>query len=183
MWEPSRFFNLKFLRTETCNYEKKLITAQHPTLVYTCHIPAKDQPWTLNQDQAGVILFLKDLIPVPADMFKSHICPTMLHTTLISWIHEYSFNTWTSKSHSSVSLCIGEGPEYRPFRDFRPVPRAHISIHRRACTPMRRRAGIFSLFRNSDRLAGTFRWSEDPTRLIPSTTEDPACWKQVSSGR
>jgi hypothetical protein len=28
----------------------------------------------------------------------------------------------------------------------------------------------FSYFRNSDRLAGTFRWSEDP-----------ACWKQVFS--
>jgi hypothetical protein len=41
--------------------KKKLITAQHPTRVYTCHIPAKDRPWTLNnQDQAGMILFLKD---------------------------------------------------------------------------------------------------------------------------
>jgi hypothetical protein len=37
------------------------------------------------------------------------------------------------------------------------------------------RAGIFSLFRNSDRLAGTFRWSEDPSTawLVPSTTEFP----------
>jgi len=114
--------------------KKKLITAQHPTRVYTCHIPAKDQPWTLNWDQAGMILFLKDLISVPADMFESHICPTVLHTTLISWIYDYSFNTSTSKSHSSVSLCIGEGPEYMPFPDFRPVPRAHISNHKRACT-------------------------------------------------
>ncbi len=46
-------------------------------------------------------------------------------------------------------------------------------------------AGIFSLFRNSDRLAGTFCWSRDPSTawLVPSTAEDPACWKQVSSGR
>jgi hypothetical protein len=38
-------------------------------------------------------------------------------------------------------------------------------------------AGIFSLFRNSDSLAGTFRWSEDPstTWLVPSTEEDQAC--------
>jgi len=36
-------------------------------------------------------------------------------------------------------LSVGKGPEYRPFRDFRPVPlayrpRAQISNHRRACT-------------------------------------------------
>ncbi len=39
--------------------------------------------------------------------------------------------------------------------------------------------------RNNDRPAGTFRWSEDSSRawLVPSTAEDPACWKQVSSGR
>jgi len=29
------------------------------------------------------------------------------------------------------------------------------------------RAGIFSLFRNSDRPAGTFRWSEDPKIPVP----------------
>jgi hypothetical protein len=35
----------------------------------------------------------------------------------------------------------------------------------------------FSPFRNSDRLAGTFRWSEHPSPawLVPSTAEDPAC--------
>jgi hypothetical protein len=36
-----------------------------------------------------------------------------------------------------------------------------------------RELGFFSLFRNSDRLAGTFRWSEDPSTawLVASTTE------------
>jgi hypothetical protein len=35
---------------------------------------------------------------------------------------------------------------------------------------------IFSLFGN-DRLASTFRWSEDPSTawLLPSTAEDPPC--------
>ncbi len=37
---------------------------------------------------------------------------------------------------------------------------------------------FFSLFRNSDRLASTFSWSEDPSPawLVPSTAaEGPAC--------
>jgi len=36
---------------------------------------------------------------------------------------------------------------------------------------------FFSLFRNSEGLAGTFRWSEDPRTawLVPSTAEDPDC--------
>jgi hypothetical protein len=36
---------------------------------------------------------------------------------------------------------------------------------------------FFHFFRNSDRLAGTFSWSEDPSTawLVPSTAEDPAC--------
>ncbi len=56
---------------------------------------------------------------------------------------------------------IGEGPDswvQGPFRDLRSVPKA-------------------------GRLVG--RWSEDPGTawLLPSTAEDPACWKQVSSGR
>jgi len=40
---------------------------------------------------------------------------------------------------------------------------------------MQSRAGIYSLFRNSDKLAGTIRWSEDPSIawLVLSTTEDP----------
>jgi hypothetical protein len=35
------------------------------------------------------------------------------------------------------------------------------------------RAGIFSLFRNSDRLAGTFHWSEDASTawLVPFTAK------------
>jgi hypothetical protein len=42
----------------------------------------------------------------------------------------------------------------------------------------------FSLFGNSDRLAGNFSWSEDRRTawLLPSTTEVPTCSKQVSSG-
>jgi hypothetical protein len=36
------------------------------------------------------------------------------------------------------------------------------------------RAGIFSFFRNSDKLAGSFRCSEDPSTawLVPSTAEE-----------
>jgi hypothetical protein len=40
---------------------------------------------------------------------------------------------------------------------------------RRACTQVlflqTAELGFFSLFRNSDRLAGAFRWSEDPSRV------------------
>jgi hypothetical protein len=45
-------------------------------------------------------------------------------------------------------------PEYMPFHDLRSVPEA-----------------------GSDRLAGTFGWSEDPSTawLVPSTAEDPLC--------
>jgi hypothetical protein len=41
--------------------------------------------------------------------------------------------------------------------------------------PKESRAGTFSLFRNSDRLAGTFRWSEDPSTawVVPSTQKIP----------
>jgi len=52
-------------------------------------------------------------------------------------------------------------------------------IRRRPCllqAPMQSRAGIFSHFRNSDRLAGTFHWSEDASTawLVPSSTaKDP----------
>jgi hypothetical protein len=43
----------------------------------------------------------------------------------------------------------------------------------------------FLIFRNSDRLASKFYLSEDPNTacLVLSTAEDPACKKQVSSGR
>ncbi len=83
-------------------------------------------------------------------------------------------------------LCIGEGPVLRPLRDLRSVPKAHksreqIENYGRACTQVlflhKAELGFFSLFRNSDRLARTFRWSEDPriAWLVPSTAEDPAC--------
>jgi hypothetical protein len=75
------------------------------------------------------------------------------------------------------------------FQDLRSVPEAnmareHVKNHRRACTQVlflsKAEVGFFLLFRNSDRLAGNVRWSEDPSRawLVPSTAEDLACWKQ-----
>ncbi len=47
-------------------------------------------------------------------------------------------------------LYVGRGPEYRPFRDFRPVhsgyrPRAQISNHRRACTQAHLRDRTFKV--------------------------------------
>ncbi len=75
-------------------------------------------------------------------------------------------------------LCIEEGREYRPFRDLRSMPKAGKGL---STFPRESRAGIFSLFRNSDRLVGTFSWLEDPSTawveawLVPSTAEDPNC--------
>jgi hypothetical protein len=54
-------------------------------------------------------------------------------------------------------LCIGEGPEYRPFHDLRSVPKTGKGLYS-GPFPRESRAGIFSLFRNSDRLVGTFSW-------------------------
>ncbi len=57
---------------------------------------------------------------------------------------------------------IGEGPEYRPFRDLRSMPEAgrpREQVENRGKglysgpSPTESRAGIFSLFRNSERLA------------------------------
>jgi hypothetical protein len=82
---------------------------------------------------------------------------------------------------SCIPLSIGEGPEYRPFCNLRSVPepgtplREQVTSHGRACTRVlflhKAELGFFSLFMNSDRLAGTFCWSEDPSTawLIPST--------------
>jgi hypothetical protein len=57
-------------------------------------------------------------------------------------------------------------------------PREKVKNHGRACTEvlfLGTQSWVFSLFRNSDRLAGAFRWSEDPSIawLVPSTAEDP----------
>jgi len=70
-------------------------------------------------------------------------------------------------------FCVGEGPESRLFRDLRCVPKAG---RQREQVENQRRASTQVLF---------LCWSEDPntTWLIPSTAEDPACWRQVSSGR
>ncbi len=70
-------------------------------------------------------------------------------------------------------------------------PRAQISNQRRVCTQVlflhKAELGFFHFL---EIVAGwlvvaTFRSSEDPSTAwqVPSTTEDPACWKQVSSGR
>jgi hypothetical protein len=85
------------------------------------------------------------------------------------------------------TFCIGEGPEYRPFRDLRSVPKAgkpreQVKNHGRACTQdlfHKAELGFFYFLRNSDRLAITFCLSEDPNtaRLVLSTAEDPACKK------
>ncbi len=52
-------------------------------------------------------------------------------------------------------------------------PRELVENHRRACTQViflhNERAGTFSLFRNSDRLADTFRSSEDPSYSLAGT--------------
>jgi hypothetical protein len=91
-------------------------------------------------------------------------------------------------------LSIGERPEYRPFHDLRSVPKAgrpreQVENHRRACIQVlflrKAELGIFFTFLNSDMLVSTFRWSKDPSIawLVPSTAEEPACWKQVYSGR
>jgi hypothetical protein len=86
---------------------------------------------------------------------------------------------------SCIPLSIGEGPE--PFGDLRSVRepgtplREKVTNHGRACTQVlvlhKAEPGIFSLFINSDRLADTFCWSEDPSTawLVRSTAENPAC--------
>jgi hypothetical protein len=61
-------------------------------------------------------------------------------------------------------MYIGEGLEYRPFSDLRFVPEAGRPRNRfkflkglySGPFPTSSRVGIFSLFRNSNRLAGTF---------------------------
>ncbi len=64
-----------------------------------------------------------------------------------------------------------------------------VGYRKRACTQVlflqKAELGLFHFFRNSDSLAGTFRWSEDSSWawVVPSTAEDPTCWKQVSSCR
>jgi hypothetical protein len=65
-------------------------------------------------------------------------------------------------------LNISEGPLLRSFLDAK-------------------QSWVFFLFRNSDRLAGTFRSSADPSIawLVPSTTEDPTAenrFLQASQG-
>jgi hypothetical protein len=81
-------------------------------------------------------------------------------------------------------VCIGE----RAFSDLRSVPKAgrpreQVENHGMACTQVhficKGEIGFFSFFRNNERLAGTFHWSEDPSTawLVPSTAEDPPSLK------
>ncbi len=70
---------------------------------------------------------------------------------------------------------IGEGPEERPLCDLRSVPEAgklreQVKNHNRALLRSfsyikQSRAGIFSLFKNSNRLASTFRWLRSQSSL------------------
>ncbi len=91
-------------------------------------------------------------------------------------------------------FCVGEGPEYRLFRDMRCVPKAgrqreQVENQRRTSTQVlflcKAELGFFHFFEIVTGWLVPFSWSEDPntTWLIPSTAEDPACWRQVSSGR
>ncbi len=54
-------------------------------------------------------------------------------------------------------------------------PREQVKKHGRACTQVlflcKAELGLFHFLENSDKLAGTFRWSEDPSRawLVPSS--------------
>jgi len=72
-------------------------------------------------------------------------------------------------------LCIGEEPEYRPFRDLRSVleagrPREQVKNHGTQVLFLCKAA-----LRFFSSLADTFHWSEDPSSawLVPSTVEDP----------
>jgi hypothetical protein len=62
-------------------------------------------------------------------------------------------------------------------------PKERVSNHGRACTPvlflLKAELGFFSRFGNSDRLGGTFRWSEDPSTawLLPSPQKLPLVLK------
>jgi hypothetical protein len=80
---------------------------------------------------------------------------------------------------------LGEGPEYRPFRDLTSVleagrPREQVKNHGRACTQVlflcKAELGFFHLLEIVTG-SGTFRWSEDPSTawLVPSTAQDLAC--------
>jgi hypothetical protein len=70
-------------------------------------------------------------------------------------------------------------------------PRAQISNQRRVCTQVlflhKAELGFFHFLEivRGWLVVGTFRPSKDPStaRQVPSTSEDPACWKQVSSDR
>ncbi len=70
-------------------------------------------------------------------------------------------------------------------------PQAQISNQRRVCTQVlflhKAELGFFHFLQivTGWLVVGTHRSSEDPSTAcqVPSTTEDPACWKHVSSGR
>jgi hypothetical protein len=108
------------------------------------------------------------------DLLVMTICPCGDIEVILDIVHCLVFHV----------LCMGEGPEYRPFRDLKSVPEAsrpreQVKNHGRACTQVLflRKVALrfFSTYQNSDSLADTFHWSEDPSPawLVPSTAEDP----------
>ncbi len=61
-----------------------------------------------------------------------------------------------------------------------------VMYRRRACTQvLSLREAELGFFHFLEIVTGTFSWSQGPSTawLVPSTVEDPACWKQVFSGR
>jgi hypothetical protein len=87
----------------------------------------------------------------------------------------------------NLVFCSEKGLSIGPSRtELRSVPEAvrlreQVENHRRSCTQVlflrKAELGFFHFFINGDRLAITFRSSEDPSTagLVPSIAKDPAC--------
>jgi hypothetical protein len=134
-------------------------------------------------------VFAKVMLPHVKDAFAKVMLPHV----------KVAFATYHHHHHHHHNLCemlcIGEGLEYMPFHDLRSGPEAgrlreQVENHGRACTQVlylrKAELGFFHFLETvTGWLVGTFSWSEDPSTawLVPSTAEDPTCWKHVSSGR
>ncbi len=82
---------------------------------------------------------------------------------------------WVPKC-SKLVLLIMLLSNHRPRLSFGPFLAIGRKSRKDLCSgPFPSRAEFFSLVRNTDRLAGTFHSSEDPSTawLVPSTAEDP----------
>jgi len=87
---------------------------------------------------------------------------------------------WSLKLISAKTNFSTERPEYRPFSDLRPVPEAGTQT---VSGGNRLKITEGPVLRSFSEL-GFFHFLETVTGwLVPSTTEDPVCWIQVSSGR